>query len=152
MEIGRGLLEKIQLNNGEVFFLEVGAFECPFPRLNKRMLILSPLDNCVIQRKRLKALFEFEYQLECYVPEPKRQHSYFYLPLLFRDEFIGRMDCKVHRKVGHLEIKPLYLENDDFKEELVIESLVDAIKQFCYFQKCDTVALGQVIPKKSHPN
>ncbi|MFL1454263.1 DNA glycosylase AlkZ-like family protein [Marinobacter sp. GN3S48] len=62
------------------------------------MLILSPFDNSVIQRERLKALFQYDYQLECYVPAAKRQYGYFCLPLLYRDEFIGRMDCKAHPK------------------------------------------------------
>ena len=100
-------LEQVQVSSGEVFLLETGALERPLPRLNNRMLILSPFDNSVIQRERLKALFQYDYRIECYVPAAKRQYGYFCLPLLFRDEFIGRMDCKAHRKTSHLEIKSL---------------------------------------------
>ena len=142
-------LEQVQVSSGEIFILETGALERPLPRLKSRMLILSPFDNSVIQRERLKALFQYDYQLECYVPAPKRQYGYFCLPLLYRDEFIGRMDCKTHRKISHLEIKSLHFEQHNFDEDLVITKFVDAITQFCHFQKCDSVSLTKAHPK--HP-
>ncbi|MBL4821788.1 MAG: YcaQ family DNA glycosylase [Gammaproteobacteria bacterium] len=140
-------LEQLQVSSGEVFILETGALERPLPRLNNRMLILSPFDNSVIQRERLKALFQYDYRLECYIPEAKRQYGYFCLPLLYRDEFIGRIDCKAHRKISQLEIKSLHLEQHNFDEELVITAFVDAITQFCHFQNCDSVSLTKVHPK-----
>jgi uncharacterized protein YcaQ len=140
-------LEQVQVSSGEVFILETGALERQLPRLNSRMLILSPFDNSVIQRERLKALFQYDYQLECYVPAAKRQYGYFCLLLLYRDEFIGRMDCKVHRRISHLEIKSLHLEQHSFDEDLVITAFVDAITQFCHFQKCDSVSLTKAHPK-----
>lgn len=140
-------LEQVQVSSGEVFILETGAIERPLPRLNSRMLILSPFDNSVIQRERLKALFQYDYRLECYVPAAKRQYGYFCLPLLYRDAFIGRMDCKAHRKISHLEIKSLHLEPHNFDEDLVIAAFVDAITQFCHFQKCDSVSLTKAHPK-----
>jgi len=141
-------LEEVKLSSGELFLIPKGALESPATKLSKRLLILSPFDNSVIQRERLKALFQFEYQIECYVPAAKRQYGYFSLPLLYRDEFIGRMDCKAHRKVGDLEIKSLYLEKGDFADDLLVDALLDAIAQFRCFQKCDTVSLTNVYPKK----
>ncbi|MFT5888608.1 MAG: hypothetical protein ACI9BO_001431 [Zhongshania sp.] len=66
-------LEQVRVSSGEVFVLATAALERRLPRWNKRMLILSPFDNSVIQRDRLKALFEYDYQIECYVPEAKRR-------------------------------------------------------------------------------
>ncbi|SFG32136.1 hypothetical protein SAMN05216175_105167 [Neptunomonas qingdaonensis] len=140
-------LEQVEVNSGEVFILETGVLERPLPRLNNRLLILSPFDNCVIQRERLKTLFQYDYQIECYVPAAKRQYGYFCLPLLYRAEFIGRMDCKAHRKNSHLEIKSLYLEHHDFNEDSVLTAFVDAIRQFCHFQQCDSVSVTNAYPK-----
>lgn len=140
-------LEQVQVISGEVFILEPGAFERRLPCVSNRMLILSPFDNSVIQRDRLKALFQYHYQLECYLPAAKRQYGYFCLPLLYRDEFIGRMDCKAHRKNSHLEIKSLHFEQHMFDKELVIAAFVDAIAQFCHFQDCDSVSLTKAYPK-----
>ncbi len=140
-------LEQVQLNSGEIFILESDALERPLPRLNKRMLILSPFDNSVIQRERLKTVFQFDYQIECYVPAAKRQYGYFSLPILLRDEFIGRMDCKAHRKSSHLEIKFLHFEQHNFDEEMVIAAFVNAIIPFCHFQNCATVSMTKAYPK-----
>lgn len=140
-------LEQVQLSSGEVFIMNAGALERPLPRLNNRMLILSPFDNAVIQRERLEALFQYDYRLECYVPATKRQYGYFCLPLLYRDAFIGRIDCKVHRKISHLEIKSLYFEKHSFDQDAVIAALVGALGQFCSFQECESVSLGKVSPK-----
>jgi uncharacterized protein YcaQ len=140
-------LEQVRVSSGEVFVLATAALERRLPRLNKRMLILSPFDNSVIQRDRLKALFEYDYQIECYVPEAKRRYGYFSLPLLYRDAFIGRMDCKAHRKVRHFEIKSLYLEQHDFDEDEIIAAFINAIAQFCHFQNCDSVSLLKAQPK-----
>jgi uncharacterized protein YcaQ len=140
-------LEQVRVSSGEVFVLATAALERRLPRLNKRMLILSPFDNSVIQRDRLKALFEYDYQIECYVPEAKRRYGYFSLPLLYRDAFIGRMDCKAHRKVRHFEIKSLLLEQHDFDEDEIIAAFINAIAQFCHFQNCDSVSLLKAQPK-----
>lgn len=146
--LAEGVLEQVQVSSGELFIIKAGGLERSLPQLNKRMLILSPFDNCVIQRERLKALFQFDYQIECYVPEAKRQYGYFSLPLLFRGEFIGRMDCKAHRKTSHLEIKSLYWECHKFDADSVISAFVDAMSQFCDFQGCSSASLTQCSPKK----
>ena len=72
--------------------------------------ILSPFDNLVIQRKRLKTFFNFDYQLECYVPQSKRKFGYFCLPVLSGDKFIGKVDLKASRSTGSLIINNLFKE------------------------------------------
>ena len=142
-KIDEGLFEQIRLPSGEIFLAARGALDqrtATTPRLH----ILSPFDNSVIQRDRLASLFGFDYQIECYVPEAKRRFGYFCLPLLYRESFIGRMDCKAHRKVRTLEIKTLHLEVD--KDDEVIEALAEAIERFCAFQQCNAVALTATHP------
>jgi uncharacterized protein len=143
-QLAQGSLEQVQVSKGDLFLVETGALDRPLPDLNNRMVILSPFDNSVIQRDRLKALFQFDYQIECYLPEAKRQYGYFCLPLLYRDEFIGRMDCKAHRRDRHLEIKSLYFEPHSFDEDLVVTAFVEAIVQFCRFQTCDRMSFTNV--------
>ncbi len=151
-KLSKGSLQQVQLSSGEVYLLQAGAFEQSLPRLNNRLLILSPFDNSVIQRERLKSLFQYDYQIECYVPAAKRQFGYFCLPLLYRGEFVARMDCKAHRNTGQLEIKTLHLEALGFKDELFIlefeNAFVEAITLFSGFQNCDSVLLSCVQPKQ----
>lgn len=147
--LAQGDLEEIQLDTGEIFVAPAGALEQPLPRVSNRLLILSPFDNSVIQRDRLKALFDYDYQIECYVPEAKRRYGYFCLPLMYRDQFIGRMDCKVHRKERRLEIKSLYFEQHRFDEDSVIAAFENALQSFCHFQKCESVSLNKMESKQS---
>ncbi len=72
--------------------------------------VLSPFDPLVWDRARCKALFGFDFALECYLPQEKRKYGYFCLPLLVRGALVGRMDAKAHRKEGRFEIKSLHLE------------------------------------------
>lgn len=145
--LAQGVLEQIKLRSGETFIVEAGALDGPLPRLSNRMVILSPFDNSVIQRERLKALFQYDYQIECYVPAAKRQYGYFCLPLLYRDEFVGRMDCKAHRRLRLLEIKSLYFEKFNFDDELLLAAFLAALKKFCQFQECDRVSLAEAYPQ-----
>jgi uncharacterized protein YcaQ len=150
--LAQGTLEQIQLSSGDVYFIETGALERRLPNLSNRLQILSPFDNSVIQRDRLKHLFQYDYQIECYVPEAKRKYGYFSLPLLFRGEFIGRMDCKAHRKIRLLEIKSLHLESNagqqGFDDDRIINAFLEAIDSFRQFQQCDSVSLTEVNPKR----
>lgn len=139
-------LQQVSVDSGETLILPVDALDRRLPRVADRLQILSPFDNSVIQRDRLKALFGFDYQIECYVPAAKRRFGYFCLPLLYRDEFIGRMDCKAHRKTGELEIKSLHLESHAFDEEAVIAAWIDAVRDFCRFQQCHSVSLTTTGP------
>lgn len=104
--------------------------------------ILSPFDNLLIQRKRTKALFDYDYQIECYVPEAKRKVGYFSLPLLWGDSFAGRMDAKMDRKTGALNIQHLYLETADVAD--FIDDFLPALKDFMIFNQGSAVKIHKI--------
>ncbi|MBX2859086.1 MAG: winged helix DNA-binding domain-containing protein, partial [Cellvibrionaceae bacterium] len=70
------------------------------------------------------------------------------LPVLYGDEFIGRMDCKVHRQRRELEIKSLHFENQNFDIDTMAAAFGAALRKFRSFQQCDSVSLKRVEPKK----
>ena len=72
--------------------------------------LLTPFDPLVWDRSRVKALFDFDFLLECYLPEAKRKYGYYTLTILHRGALAGRLDAKAHRQAGIFEIKALYLE------------------------------------------
>jgi uncharacterized protein len=59
--------------------------------------ILSPFDPLIIQRKRLKLLFNYDHRFEAYVPKEKRVFGYFALPVLVGDEIVAAIDLKADR-------------------------------------------------------
>ena len=144
--LAAGTLVTVTLPNNSLYYIEPEHLEQPMPRLDNRLKILSPFDNAVIQRKRLIDLFAFDYQLECYIPAPKRRYGYLALPLLHKDNFVGRMDCKAHRTDKVLEIKGLFFESGHDTPE-VHAALDKALPDFAGFQGCETIVAGDLLPR-----
>ncbi|WP_286807931.1 winged helix-turn-helix domain-containing protein [Leclercia sp. UBA2479] len=109
-----------------------------------RSAVLSPFDPVVWDRKRAEQFFDFSYRLECYTPAPKRQYGYFVLPLLHKGQLVGRMDAKMHRKAGELEIISLYLEEGTRVTAGLVKGLHAAITEFAAWQGATRVRLGQL--------
>ena len=110
-------------------------------KIKKQFHILSPFDNLLIQRKRVKEVFDFEYLLECYVPEAKRKVGYFSLPLLYGNEFIGQLDLKADRKKKQLLIRNLVWENDVKKSDTMQNAFRKKLNQLMQFNNCEELIL-----------
>lgn len=104
--------------------------------------VLSPFDPVVWDRKRAEQLFDFSYRLECYTPAPKRQYGYFVLPLLHRGQLVGRMDAKMHRQTGILEVISLWLQEGIKPTTTLQKGLRQAITDFVNWQQATRVTLG----------
>ncbi|MRS13713.1 hypothetical protein GJV06_02210 [Enterobacteriaceae bacterium RIT691] len=105
--------------------------------------VLSPFDPVVWDRKRAEQLFDFSYRLECYTPAPKRQYGYFVLPLLHQGKLVGRMDSKMHRKTGVLEIFALYMQEGVRVSQSLEKGLQQAISDFARWQGATRVEIKQ---------
>ncbi len=123
--------------DGDIYYMLASSFKLldkPYPK--NSLKILSPFDNMVIQRKRLKTLYNFEYTLECYVPKEKRKYGYFVLPIYFKDKFVARMDCSVDRKTKHLTIKHLIFEPRFKNKEKFSIAFNRELDKFMKFNDC----------------
>jgi uncharacterized protein YcaQ len=81
------------------------ALETIVPPDGQRVHILSPFDPLIIQRKRLKHLFDYDHRFEAYVPKEKRRFGYFALPVLAGDEIVAAIDLKADRERGALLVQ-----------------------------------------------
>jgi uncharacterized protein YcaQ len=75
-----------------------------------RTTLLSPFDNLLIDRKRTRRLFDFDYTMEIYVPAAKRRHGYYAMPVLHGDQLVARVDPAMNREAGRLSIKKISVE------------------------------------------
>ena len=73
-----------------------------------RTALLSPLDRLVMDRKRMRELFEFDYQLEMYKPAARRRWGYFALPVLHGDRLVGKVDATSDRAAGVLHVDAVH--------------------------------------------
>ena len=131
------------LTNGQLITVRIGeqhyfALPTVTELLEKKLSrnkvrILSPFDNLLIQRKRTKALFNYDYQIECYLPANKRKFGYFSLPLLWGQNFAGRMDVKMDRTSGILNLLHLHIETERSNDFII--ALKPALDKFLAFNK-----------------
>ena len=138
-------LTTVTLNDSAIAYIAPELLENKAPRSHAQVRFLSPFDNVVIQRERGLAIFNFDYQIECYVPEKKRSFGYFCLPILYRDQLVGRVDCKAHRKDKRIELKSLHIEQD--VDEEFIEVFCKTLRLFAAFNDCNDIAIGNTRPK-----
>ena len=138
-----GDLEAIRIRGiaDEVYYVFPGTLDrLAKTRVAKQIRILSPFDNMVIQRERMKLLFDFEYTIECYVPAAKRVYGYFVCPILWGNELVARIDMKADRKTKTLIVQQLHYE-PQLKDRAGFEvALQPALQEFAAFNGCNLVS------------
>jgi uncharacterized protein len=80
------------------------------PPAPPRIRLLSPFDPILRDRRRTQRLFGFDYRFEAFVPEAERRYGYYVLPILEGERLVGRLDPKLHRDRGLLEVRALWWE------------------------------------------
>jgi uncharacterized protein len=150
-----GLVTPVELAgaDGESWYAWTAALEAvgnsPPANAASRLHILSPFDNLIIRRQWMERLFQgFNYRLECYLPQAKRQYGYFCLPILWGDRFIARVDAKADRKPRTLILRRLVFEPEFDAYDEVLPLLAKRLADFARFNDCDTVAVELVEPSK----
>lgn len=126
------------LKSGPLYMLP--AYRNKKIELSNDAFILSPFDNLNVFRHRLRDFFDFDYQIECFVPEPKRKYGYFSLPVLIGDTFVARMDSKADRKSKTFLIHNLHFEPVKLTRPMAAK-LIDAIHTFAEFNQCRDIML-----------
>jgi len=109
-----------------------------------RVTLLSPFDSLIWDRKRTLRMFGFEHSLEAYVPQAKRVHGYFTMPLLAKGRLLGRVDPA--RSGRTLVARKLSLDKAS-----ATEAMARALTEAATWVGCDNVELGQVTPVTLEP-
>jgi uncharacterized protein YcaQ len=138
------------VESGEVCQVEVEGLKGPLymhPEYKKKRItiaddafVLSPFDMLNVYRHRLRDFFNFDYQVECFVPEPKRKYGYFSLPILVGDTFVARMDSKADRKQKIFNINNLHFELVKLSK-LTTDKVCETIRVFAKFNGCTSIVV-----------
>lgn len=110
--------------------------------------LLSPFDPLVWDRERARAVFDFDYTIECYTPAAKRRYGYYTLPILRRGELAGRLDPKAHRQDGVFEVKALYLEPGVAVTDELVTDVAGAIRECAAWHGTPEVVVRGAQPRK----
>jgi uncharacterized protein YcaQ len=107
---------------------------------------LTPFDNLIWDRQRVRDLFGFKYVAEMYQPAAKRVYGYYVLPILHRGRLVGRLDPKADRKTNTMIIRAIYLEPGQTLTDDLVPAISDALREFMAFH-----ASEQIIIERSEP-
>lgn len=102
----------------------------------QRCELIAPLDNLMWDRKLINELFDFDYTWEIYTPAIKRKFGYYVLPLLYGEDFIGRVEIIAQRKVGTLVVKNIWYENDIKLTKQLRTAMSHCFQKFALFNSC----------------
>jgi uncharacterized protein YcaQ len=111
------------------------------PEPPERTRLLCPFDPVLRDRTRALRRFGFDYRFEAFVPGPKRQYGYFVLPILEGDRLVGRLDPKLHRDRGLLEIRGLWWEPGVKATKARKRGLDEALERLAAFVGADEILM-----------
>ena len=106
------------------------------PEPAPRCEFIAPLDSFIWDRKLTKALFGFEYTWEIYTPAVKRKYGGYVLPILYGEQFIGRIEAACERKTGTLTVKNIWYEDGVKRTKKMQTALDNCLKRFAKFNGC----------------
>jgi uncharacterized protein YcaQ len=126
----------VEGTRGKRFVLrdEVDLLASP-PEPPPSVAFVSPFDPLVWDRALLGSLFEFDYVWDLFHPPAKRRFGWYVLPILFRDRFVGRIEPRIDREGGRVEILGLWWE-DVFtprRAEGFVDAMRDALRAYLGF-------------------
>ena len=113
---------------------EVALLEAP-PEPPPSVAFLPPFDPLVWDRPLLGSLFEFDYVWELFIPPAKRRWGWYVLPMLYRDRLVGRIEPRIDRDGGRVQILDLWWE-DGFaprRTEGFVDAMRDALRAYLRF-------------------
>ncbi|HEY3311913.1 MAG TPA: crosslink repair DNA glycosylase YcaQ family protein [Anaerolineales bacterium] len=118
------------------------------PTSQDEVIFLAPLE-IVSARGRAKEVFDFEYLWEVYKPLELRRWGYYTLPILYGDDLVARIDPKLDRKTGTLQVNGFWLEDEaSAKDPAFADALGKGLARFASFVKASQVELGALQPGK----
>ena len=112
------------------------------PRRIEGATLLSPFDPITWYRERAARLFNFEYRIEIYVPEPQRVYGYYVLPFMLDGELVGRVDVKADRKRGVLLVRSAWRE-EGTDPSRVAAAMAGELRTFAGWLQLGEVEVGE---------
>jgi uncharacterized protein len=136
VEDGELVPVEVEHVRGKRFVLreEVDVLMAP-PEPPASVAFLPPFDPLVWDRGLLGSLFDFEYVWELFFPPSKRRWGWYVLPIIFRDRFVGRIEPRIDRTAGRVEVLGLWWEDgfDPRRTDGFVDAMLAALRGYLRF-------------------
>ena len=108
----QGVIQEVTVENWkDKAFIHKDFIDFDFKEIKPSLTtVLSPFDPLTWQRERALRIFNFDYRIEIYTPEPKRIYGYYSLPALHKDNLVARIDLKSDRQNKTLLVQSAWHE------------------------------------------
>jgi uncharacterized protein YcaQ len=111
--------------------------------------LIAPLDNLMWNRYLDSWIFDFDYVWEVYVPEPKRKHGYYVMPVLVGERLVARMDPSFDRETKVFGIKNWWWEAGvNKKDEAMLAVIQECLTAFGRYLGAKGVGLGPKVQRE----
>ena len=98
-------------------------------------------------RKLIRTLFDFDYTWEIYTPAVKRKYGFYVLPLIYSDDFIGRIEAVADKKTSTLAVKNIWYEKNVKQTKNLRTAVGKSINRFAEFNNCNKIEYRQEVRK-----
>jgi uncharacterized protein YcaQ len=115
--------------------------EAAVPRRLHGRTLLCPFDSLIFFRERVERLFGFDYRIEIYTPQHKREYGYYVFPFLLGDRLVARVDLKADRAAGALLVRGAFTEGG-VRPAQVASELAAELEDMARWLRLDAVAVA----------
>ena len=115
-------------------------------RFEPRLSLLPPFDNLLYSQQGTQRLFGFDYVREQFLPKEKRKHGTYVLPILWGENFVGRIDPRLDKESGTLYINAVHAEPGAPTDREVSEAIGEAISRLATFVGARRVVYTPRVP------
>ena len=133
----------------QILSVEGESFSCGVPadwekllesKIDNEMRAIAPLDPLIWDRELTKRIFNFNYTWEVYKIPKDRIYGYYVYPLLYKGEFIGRMEAKFDKKNQNFHLFNFIQENGFDFDNNSEKKLLDLINRWKIMLNAETIS------------
>jgi uncharacterized protein YcaQ len=116
--------------------------------IDDEMRGIGPLDPIIWDRDLVKYLFGFEYVWEVYKKPKDRIWGYYVYPILYKGEFIGRIEVKLDKKLKLLEFFNFQKETNYDFDKKAVEAFNSLLLRWKQMLQADKINYDDSIPEE----
>jgi uncharacterized protein len=142
--VERGALVPVEVDGlrGKRFVLpdELELLQAP-PEPAPSVAFIAPFDSLLWDTALLASMFGFDHVWEGFFKPDKRRWGYYVLPIVFRDRFVGRIEPRIDRGGGRVEVLGVWWEDgfEPRRAEGFVDAMRDAIGAYLRFARADRI-------------